>query len=89
MDDLKKYRERIDSLDKEIVALFIERMDIVTGIADYKKKNGLPVYDPDREKAVIEKVKNYTSEESMKEPVAKLFQSIMDISKEIQTLRNK
>ena len=89
MDELKEYRDKIDLLDRELVALFVERMNVVLRIADYKKNNNLPVYDSDREKAVIEKVKNYTSEGSMKEPVARLFKSIMEISKEIQVARNE
>ncbi|HBN83044.1 MAG TPA: chorismate mutase [Clostridiales bacterium] len=89
MDELKKYREMIDRLDKELVDLFIERMNVVTGIADYKKNKGLPIYDQNREKAVIEKVKSYTTDDSMKEPVARLYTSIMEISKDIQNARNK
>ena len=89
MDELRNYRDMIDRLDKDLVSLFIERMNVVTMIAEYKKKSGVPVFDQEREKAVIGKVKGYTAEESMKEPVARLFTSIMEISKDIQTEKNK
>ena len=43
MDDLLKYRNRIDEIDDEIVKLFLERIDISKDVADYKIKNGKPV----------------------------------------------
>lgn len=36
--DLSDYREKIDSVDKQIVKLFSERMDIAAQIAQYKRK---------------------------------------------------
>ena len=50
MDDLKVYRDKIDKIDAELVALFEERMEIVLKIAAYKKANKLPVYNASREK---------------------------------------
>lgn len=37
MDDLKVYRDKIDKIDAELVALFEERMEIVLKIAAYKR----------------------------------------------------
>jgi chorismate mutase/prephenate dehydratase len=49
VDELKSYREKIDSLDRELVRLFLERMEVVKNIARYKKENHIPVLDSGRE----------------------------------------
>ena len=41
--DLSQYRERIDTIDQELIRLFTERMQIAQGIAEYKVENHLPV----------------------------------------------
>jgi len=84
VDELKSYREKIDSLDRELVRLFLERMEVVKNIARYKKENHIPVLDSGREAEVIHKVKGYVDDPDMKELIAKLFGYIMEISKDIQ-----
>jgi len=54
--DLNKTRERIDSIDSELIKLFKDRMDAVCDVARYKKENGLPIYNGQREREVINKV---------------------------------
>ena len=51
MADLKDLREKIDAIDKEIVRLFEERMDISRQVAEYKIGAGRKVFDKEREKA--------------------------------------
>ena len=41
MNELENLRERIDTIDKELIALFEERMNVVNDIAEYKIKNKL------------------------------------------------
>ena len=54
--DLSQLRQCIDQLDHEIARLMTERMEISGKVAAYKKANNLPIYHPEREKQVIEKV---------------------------------
>ena len=51
--ELKDLRERIDTIDGELVGLFAERMDIAAKVADYKKANNLPIYVPAREREIL------------------------------------
>ena len=81
--DLSQIRERIDLLDRQIAELLTERMDITREVADYKRKNNLPVYHPERERQVIQKVKNLTKEE-YQEALAVIYQCIMEESKKNQ-----
>ena len=77
--DLSQLRQRIDQLDHEIARLLTERMEISGKVAAYKKANNLPIYHPEREKQVIEKVCA-----EYREALAKIYQCIMDQSKEAQ-----
>ena len=47
--DLKDYRKQIDEIDDQLVQLFSQRMEVSARIADYKKKNSLPIFVPTRE----------------------------------------
>ena len=81
--NLDELRIEIDKLDKTILSSFEKRMDLCHQVADYKKKNGLPVFQGDREKAIIEKVRANSPRE-LKDASAVLFTEIMDISKSLQ-----
>ncbi|HUV41036.1 MAG TPA: prephenate dehydratase [Sedimentisphaerales bacterium] len=53
---LDELRNRIDELDNKLVELLNERARIVVEIGRLKGKTGKPVYVPDREKEVLEKI---------------------------------
>jgi chorismate mutase/prephenate dehydratase len=54
LDDL---RVRIDALDARIVELLNERANLVVQIGQLKQQNNLPIYAPDRERDVLEKIR--------------------------------
>ena len=49
MIDLLKSRESIDRIDRQIVALFEERMKVAGDVAEYKRNTGKKVLDLTRE----------------------------------------
>jgi len=55
--DLNSLRQQIDSLDARIVSLLNERANVVVDIGKLKQQTNEPIYAPDREKAVLEKVR--------------------------------
>ena len=57
-DPLKGLREKIDELDHKIVELLNARARIVVDIGKVKQQSGTPVYAPDREKIVLERIRN-------------------------------
>src|SRR6476660_1261733 len=57
-DNLVNLRKQIDALDEKIVALLNDRARVVVEIGKLKQQNNQPIYAPDREKAVIEKLRN-------------------------------
>ena len=78
--DLEALRGEIDEIDSELVRLFCRRMDTVRAVAQYKSEHGLPVFHPERERKVIEKVSARAGKE-YGTGAGVLFQTIMDISK--------
>ena len=84
MNELENLREKIDSIDKEMIALFEKRMDIVADIAAYKIKNNLPVLNQNREDIVVSKVKSTVKNKDYTDGAADLIKDIMEISKKFQ-----
>ena len=44
--NLNEIRSEIDKIDDELVRLFCQRMHVAAQVADYKKANNLPIFQP-------------------------------------------
>lgn len=53
---LKELRDKIDSIDRDLLKLLVERMEISDKIGKAKKAQGLSAYQPEREEEVIAKM---------------------------------
>ena len=84
MNELENLRERIDKIDKELIALFEERMNVVNDIAEYKIKNNLPILNQNREDIVISKVKAIVKNKEYTDSAIGFIKDIMEISKKFQ-----
>ena len=85
MKDLETLRNKINVIDRQMAELFESRMEIASGIADYKKKNGLPVLDEERERRVLENNSAYIVNNSIRPFYHEFMHDIMDISKKYQS----
>lgn len=81
---LEKQRAEIDTIDREIVALFERRMQVVVEVAQIKKENGMAILDANREKEVIQKVQSYLKDATLKEELAEVYETLMKVSKDYQ-----
>lgn len=54
--DLNGLRKKIDDLDHRIVELLNERARVVVDVGKTKQADGTPIYAPDREHAVLERI---------------------------------
>lgn len=81
---LEKQRAEIDAIDREIVALFEHRMQVVVDVARIKKENGIAILDANREKEVIKKVQSYLQDADLKEELAEAYETLMKVSKDYQ-----
>lgn len=82
--ELNELRNQIDVLDRQLTELFAKRLDICKKIAEYKRENGIEVYDEKREAAVLEKIAALCEGEFV-EPTVELYKAIFSISRDFQT----
>ncbi|NNJ71454.1 MAG: chorismate mutase, partial [Kiritimatiellales bacterium] len=82
LDDL---RERIDSLDSEIVRLLNERINVVLEIGDEKKKSGAEIYVPSREREVFDKIKSLNAGPLPDESAHAIYREIMSAALALET----
>ena len=76
---LEKQRAEIDAIDREIVALFERRMQVVVDVARIKKENGIAILDA--------KVQSYLKDATLKEELAEAYETLMKVSKDYQKKR--
>ncbi|MBR6314899.1 MAG: chorismate mutase [Clostridia bacterium] len=81
--DLQKSRSDISQIDEQIVSLFQKRMAISKEIAQYKKENRLPIYDPERERAILNRVTALAGDE-LADYTGVLYQTMFDVSRSYQ-----
>lgn len=83
MNDLKELREKLDSIDAELMRLYSERMEAALKIAEYKRENSLPVEDISREAEVLS-----SRTEGLPQPIRaggeRLMRLLMEESKKLQ-----
>ena len=80
---LSDLRQEIDKIDSELIKLFSARMDISAQIAEYKRENSLPVYDPVRESEKLEDISSRLPE-TQREYGKRLYSLIFELSREEQ-----
>ncbi|MFR2259169.1 MAG: bifunctional chorismate mutase/prephenate dehydratase [Clostridium sp.] len=82
--DLLECRNKLDVIDKQIVKLFEERMDICGKVAETKIATGKAVYDAEREKQKLEAVSAMAGSDFNQIAVRELFSQMMSISRKYQ-----
>lgn len=82
--DLGDLRKQIDSVDEQIVRLYEERMDICRHVAEVKIETGKKVFDREREKEKIARVKSLTHNDFNRTGIGELFEQIMSMSRKLQ-----
>ena len=87
MNELEKLRGEIDRLDEELARLFLRRMDVARAVVEYKKQTGKPILDQRRELQVIEHASRLTEDEGRRLALAKLFESILALSRREQRIK--
>ena len=66
---LSELREKIDTLNRELVSLIAKRMEIAREIARIKKQKKLPVFDEKREKAIQEEIQSMARSLGLSAPI--------------------
>lgn len=83
---LRKYRGRIDQLDKEIVRLLNDRARWALELGRCKSEAGLETYQPQREVAVLENARDENRGPLGAEAITRLFERIIDENRRLERL---
>ena len=83
-EDLEQIRSEINRIDKEMATLFEQRMKAVEGVGAYKMERGLPVSDPSREQAVIERNVEYIENKMYRGYYTSFIKNTMKLAKQYQ-----
>lgn len=81
--DIKGLREKIDEIDGQLVKLFEERMRISGDIGRYKSGIGMPVLDPERERAKLKEIYDSCDPQAA-DYAEKLYSYIFELSRSYQ-----
>ncbi len=82
--DIDALRKRIDEIDREILRQVAERVRVVLAIGDWKRGQQIPVYDPERERRVIERLCGMAEAPLDRETVRRIFERLIDESRRIE-----
>ena len=85
---IEELRARIDRIDSDLIRLYAERLETAAEIGKYKQEHNLPVFDPAREREVLNKV-GAEAGEANENGVRALFSFLMAQSRTSQMLDRK
>ena len=79
-------RQQIDALDEALVDLLNRRAACALAIGEVKEAIGLELYQPDRERQVLEHVRSVNGGPLDGEAIARLFERIIDEARRLERL---
>jgi chorismate mutase len=82
--DIDELRRAIDDIDRRILELVAARVRVVLAVGDYKRKNGLAVYDPERERNLLARLASLAPEPLDGDTVRRIFERLIDESRRLE-----
>jgi chorismate mutase-like protein len=82
--DIADWRKKIDELDRRLVELLSERARAAVEIGRLKRNTDLPIYEPERERTVLENVQEMNRGPLPGRDLVRIFERIMDVMRNIQ-----
>jgi chorismate mutase len=83
---LADWRRRIDELDQRLVELLNERSRCALEIGKLKQQENLPLYQPEREKEVLENAERNNHGPLTNAAIRRLFERIIDEARSAERL---
>ncbi|MFQ5664726.1 MAG: chorismate mutase [Terriglobia bacterium] len=82
--DIGDWRKRIDELDARLVELLNERSRCAAEIAKQKRQAGLPLYQAERERAILARVQKMNGGPLGDDALKRLFERILDEARAVE-----
>lgn len=87
MEKVNAMRAEIDRLDRELAEIFLRRLEVSGELGLYKQSQGLPALDQRRELEIIRNASGLAVTDHQRPEVAKLFETILSLSRREQRNR--
>lgn len=84
--DLSDWRRKIDEVDEKLLALLNERAGYVLQLAPLKRQQQVPVYEPNREREVIDNMRRRNEGPLADEAVRHIFEAIIAEMRAVQVI---
>lgn len=78
---IRAIRDEISELDRGIVRAVNQRIELVDSLKEYKRENGLPFLDPDRERELLAELERLNEGPLTSEGLRELVSTILELTK--------
>ena len=82
---LDELRERLDIIDEQMVLLLSERAKVVSKVAELKRHHNMPVYMPEREASIIERLRASNPGPLPGDAVERIYRTIVEEMREFES----
>lgn len=84
--DIAEWRDRINEIDTELVRLLNDRAAAAVEIGHVKRRNNQQIYDPQREREIIERAIGLSGGPLGDDAIRRLFERIIDESRRLERI---
>jgi len=84
---LNELRKQIDDIDTKLLTLLNKRMEVVKKVGEYKNSSNAPIYRPEREKEIIDRLTKLSKEQNgllKREDIEAIFLEIFATSRNLE-----
>ena len=71
-------REQLDIIDEQILSLLSERAKVVMKVANFKRHHNIPVYIPEREASIIERLRTINPGPLPGEAIERIYRTVVE-----------
>jgi len=82
--DIADWRKKIDEIDRKLVEMLNQRAEAAQEIGRLKRVSDLPIYEPDRERIVLDQVQGANQGPLQHRHLMQIYERIMDVMRNIQ-----
>jgi chorismate mutase-like protein len=86
MDEIAGWRKRIDEIDTQLLELLNKRAECAMAIGKIKIARGLKIHSPEREKAVLDRMKERNKGPLENSAVERIFEHIIEENRRIEII---
>lgn len=84
MENIEANRRKLDEIDDVIITKLLERFEVTKEIGKIKKNHNIEIFQPEREKAIIDSIKSRLEGYEDVEAIIEIYKTIMSKSKALQ-----